>query len=177
MSEKEEALAKTNSLVLVLVEEAAKGTFGSGAHICLNAGIGGFYFNPTATYNGKSYGLSKLKTEGQGTSPDRPIYSQLVLDIPFGVAYRQYITKYSSYAIELLAHKSFTDYLDDVSTTYYDNDAILANQGEAAGYLADPNTSGAKRNAGSKRGNPKQNDNYFSISFTYRYTIHNNSLF
>jgi hypothetical protein len=125
-----------------------------------------FYFNSTASYNGKTYGLSKLKTEGQGYSSDRPIYSQRVLDIPFGVDYRQYITKYCSYGIELLAHKSFTDYLDDLSTTYYDNDLFRTNQGETAAYLADPNTSGVKRSTGSKRGNPKQNDNFFAGSFT-----------
>lgn len=166
-----------NALVELKVPTSSRGTFGAGGHLCLNAGIGGFYFNPKATYNGKAIGLSKLRTEGQGSSPDRPLYAQMVIDIPFGIAYRQFITKYSSYGFELLAHKSFTDYLDDVSTTYYDNDLIRTNQGETAAYLADPNTSGAKRSAGSKRGNPKQNDNFFTVSFTYRYTIHSNRLF
>ena len=166
-----------NALIEVKMPLSSRGTFGSGSHICLNAGIGGFYFNPKATYNGQSYGLSKLKTEGQGSSNDRPIYSQLVLDVPFGIAYRYYMTKYSSYGFELMAHKSFTDYLDDVSTTYYDNETIRINNGEAAAYLADPNTTGIKRTAGSKRGNPKQNDNFFTVSFTYRYTIHSSRLF
>lgn len=166
-----------NALIELKMPLSSKGALGSGGHFCLNAGFGGFYFNPKASYNGKAYGLSQLKTEGQGTSPERPLYPQLVLDVPFGFTYRQYITKYSSYGIELLAHKSFTDYLDDVSTTYYDNEAIRASNGETAAYLADPNTSGIKRANGSKRGNPKQNDNFFTVSFTYRYTLHTASMF
>lgn len=166
-----------NAMGELKVPLSDRGTFGTGPFLCLNAGVGAIYFNPHATYNGKSYSLPALSTEGQGLPGGPDTYNKIVLDIPFGASFKYYVSKYRSFGLELTAHKSFTDYLDDVSTNYYDNSGILNSRGDAAAYLADPNTTGAKRAAGSKRGNPNKNDNFFTLNFTYRYTLHSSRLF
>jgi hypothetical protein len=68
---------------------------------------------------------------------------------------------------------TFTDYIDDASTIYYDNDKLRAEKGDAAADLADP-SSGENPNwtaAGSPRGNPKNNDHYLSIFVTFTYNL------
>lgn len=51
------------------------------------------------------------------------------------------ITPLTSVFFELISRKCFTDYLDDVSTVYYDNASLAAINGEESAELADPNTS------------------------------------
>ena len=66
-------------------------------------------------------------------------------------------------------HKTFTDYLDDVSTTYYLNGRSIAANNQA-GLMSDPTRD---HNPGMQRGNEKNNDWYafFGISFTYKFDL------
>jgi hypothetical protein len=73
-----------------------------------------------------------------------------------------------SFGVELQARKTFTDYLDDTSTQYADNDAIQQNSGTKAATLADPNLTNTPRKTGIKRGNPENPDNYFFLTLTMR---------
>ena len=66
-------------------------------------------------------------------------------------------------------HKTFTDYLDDVSKTYYlDGPAI--NKDDPTQYLSDPTLS---YTPGMQRGNSRTNDWYsFSgITLTYKFNL------
>ena len=73
--------------------------------------------------------------------------------------------------------KAFSDYIDDVSGVYYDNNAIIAaNDGnQEAGLLADPaNRNGDKAswtNPGERRGSEKSDDFYMTFMFTVSYKI------
>ncbi len=77
----------------------------------LTLGMGAFYFNPTAEWNGTSYSLRKLKTEGVS-------YSPVNICFPIGIGIKWGVNQYLNAGVELVHRITLTDYLDDVSTTY-----------------------------------------------------------
>lgn len=94
--------------------------------VFLFAGVAGIYFNPEAQMNGEWYELQPLGTEGQGSElyPDRKKYRRVNLAIPFGLGIRLSINDKTTLGFELGFRKTFTDYLDDISTTYPDIDFL-----------------------------------------------------
>jgi opacity protein-like surface antigen len=99
------------------------------------AGIGVFRFNPyTSDSTGLRHYLQPLGTEGQGLTqyPDRKPYKLTQLAIPFGAGLRLRVSETVTLAYEFNLRKSFTDYLDDVSTTYVDPLALGAARGPKA---------------------------------------------
>ena len=120
-----------------------------------------FYFNPKADWNGTMYELQPLGTEGQGLKPNTELYSRFSTALVRGIGFRKGITHDISLGLELSLRKTFTDYLDDVSGTYYDYESLLSQRGEAAAELS--YRGGGTNEAyptGGMRGNPAQNDNY-----------------
>jgi hypothetical protein len=95
-------------------------------------GLALFHFNPY-TYDtaGNKFFLRPLSTEGQGLTeyPDRKTYGRIQLSLPFGVGVRFRITDNAWLGYEIGMRKTFTDYIDDVSTTYVNPAALLANRG------------------------------------------------
>ena len=75
------------------------------------AGIGGFYSNPKAFYNGQWVPLRPLRTEGVS-------YSPIGLNIPAGLGFYFTFSKKHRIGFEYNYRTTFTDYLDDISTTY-----------------------------------------------------------
>jgi hypothetical protein len=125
----------------------------------LTLGTGFIYFNPKAEYNGKNYSLKKLSTEGQGLSNGAKEYSKISLVIPYGIGASKDINEKMAMFFELTNRKCFTDYLDDVSTVYYDNASLAANYGQESAALAD-RTIGDKHVNGGKRGNSGKKDSF-----------------
>jgi len=125
------------------------------------AGIGIFHFNPQAEYNGQTYDLRNLSTEGQGTAanPGSKRYNLTQACIPFGMGFKWALGKYFGIALESGMRKTFTDYLDDVSTVYPDPAALNS---PAAVALADPSLNKDPKisNVERQRGNSKSKDWY-----------------
>lgn len=157
-----------------VIEEKVKSRYArKGKKFPLNiyffGGMGFFYFNPEAKYyDGKWYKLKPLNTEGQGLAgsegKDYPLFQFCV---PLGIGFKFPINREWSIGIEYSITKTFTDYIDDVSTTYYDNDAIRAAYGDVAAYFADPSTTPTREapikggtKAGEKRGETTYNDSF-----------------
>ena len=123
------------------------GLFGTDYHWTpyLFGGLGVFSFNPKAQWTDPNTGetawheLRPLCTEGQGLSayPDRSTYSLLQLDMPFGLGVKLMPNKKFTIAVEYGFRKTWTDYLDDVSTTYVDNELLHDVYGDASAGLAD----------------------------------------
>ncbi|MCB0770702.1 MAG: hypothetical protein KDC00_09880 [Flavobacteriales bacterium] len=116
-----------------------KGTKSSRVGFYAFVGIGGFYFDPKTQFQNTWVRLKPLGTEGQGLEGGAPEYNNFQVCIPMGFGIRKALSKQISYGLEIQYTKTFTDYIDDVSTVYYDNDALLAAHGEIGAYLADPN--------------------------------------
>lgn len=122
-------------------------------------GIGYFLFAPKRKINGTEYDLQSIGTEGQHLGNQYPApYKLQQFSIPFGIGFKIKVNKNIDVGAETGFRKTFTDYLDDVSTLYPDKTALYNAEGPVALYLSDssidPNTSL------SPRGNPKNNDWY-----------------
>jgi hypothetical protein len=96
----------------------------------LFTGISVFKFNPMAQLNGEEYELQPLTTEGQ-----RP-YKRLQLAVPIGGGIKFSVGRIGI-GLEVGARRTYTDYLDDVSTVYPDLGLLLANKGATAVALSD----------------------------------------
>lgn len=140
------------------------------------AGVGGFYFNPKTQFNNSWIALQPLGTEGQGLPDGAKSYSLFQFCIPMGVGIRKAISKQWSGGLELQYTKTFTDYIDDVSGTYYDNDALREAHGDVAAYLADPNlgafSAGNPRPMGDQRGDSKDLDAYLFLKAQFHYKLY-----
>ncbi len=134
-----------------------------------NTGAGIMIFRPMARYDGELIKLRPLGTEGQNYLAGRSQYSRFAPVLPFGFGYRYKFFNGSSLSFDLNLRKSFTDYLDDVSTNYADVEIIRQESGDAAAYLADPSADGFS--IGAQRGDSKDNDQYFLIGFRYEFPI------
>lgn len=141
-------------------------------------GVGAFWFNPKADYNGTWYALQPLGTEGQTLKPGTQKYSRVSVAVPIGIGIKNAINHRWSVGLELGIRKTFTDYIDDVSTTYYDKNLIAAAFGPAAGYFADPSLGliqappGFEPNGiGQQRGDSSDNDAYLFAHITVNYKI------
>lgn len=148
---------------------------GGSNEFILFVGIGGFYFNPKGKNpaTGQWEKLYPLHTEGQGLPGGPKQYSRFALSIPIGIAYKKTINKLWCVGLEFNYRKTFTDYIDDVSTTYYpDQAAMLQAYGTKSVMMADPSlgniptaTSPNADGTGAQRGD-KEKDTYMSIQVT-----------
>lgn len=103
------------------------------------AGLALYHFNPfTFDSTGNKRDLRPLSTEGQGLSqyPDRKMYKLNQLAIPFGVGVRIAANDFVTVGVEVGVRKLFTDYIDDVSKTYVDEQVLLQARGPLAVELA-----------------------------------------
>lgn len=142
------------------------------------AGLAAYRFNPYA-YNGTSdkIFLKPLSTEGQGIPgyPNREQYSLTQVALPFGGGIKFAISDNLRVGLEMGIRKLFTDYFDDVSTTYADPNDLLAARGQLAvdmSYRGDevPSGSPAYPTKGDQRGGEKSKDYYYfsGLHLTYR---------
>lgn len=139
-------------------------------------GLGMFYFNPKAKDlredgDGKWHSLRPLCTEGQGLVPTREKYSLLQICIPLGIGVKFALDKRWSVGLEYGVRKTFTDYIDDISITYFDKNELLKQKGDLSVYFANPAKNTLSPNVtapGQQRGDPRDKDSYmFGIISLY----------
>lgn len=146
------------------------------------AGVGGYYSNPKANYNGSWVKLRPLQTEGVK-------YSAIGLNIPAGLGFYFTFQKKHRIGYELNYRTTFTDYLDDISTTYKDPSTLsstesvaLSNRTGELGTAIDPSFAknfGYDSGTGTeqKRGDQSHKDSYLTMSLSYSYVIRGKSSF
>jgi hypothetical protein len=146
------------------------------------AGIAVYRFNPYVQDSGTKLFLQPLSTEGQGLAayPDRKPYALTQFAIPFGGGIKYNINENIRLGLEVGLRRLFTDYLDDVSSFYADEDLLLAAKGpksvqyayrggEVPGETVNyPDIGYPIKDA--DRGNPKTNDWYYftGLHLTFR---------
>ncbi len=130
-------------------------------------GLGGFYFDPKANLDGNTYNLQPLQTEGES-------YSKLGVAIPFGMGIKLRLSERALVSIEYGIRKTFTDYIDDVSSSYpTDPDALS----QIARKLSDRSVKqqGAEgSNWGTQRGNSQTTDWYSFVGITLSFNVSTN---
>lgn len=142
-------------------------------------GVGVFWFNPQGrATNGRWYNLKPLSTEGQGLSPEIQPYSNFQVTIPYGLGFRYRPNREWAYGFAIGPRFTFTDYIDDCSTVYFDNDIIRSQKGDIAAYFADPSKGeiSGQTLTGEQRGDPEDKDTYIFAYFTINYALSSSNI-
>lgn len=136
-------------------------------------GISGFMFNPQAVLDDEWTDLQPLGTEGQGSAqyPERNKYSLHQLAIPMGIGLKIFTNEFTNVGIEMGVRRTFTDYLDDVSTNYPDLGALAETNPTAAALSYRGPVSKAAQRSGGQRGNSEVNDMYFFSGVTFSFNL------
>jgi len=135
----------------------------------ITAGVAVFHYDPYAyTLSGEKVYLRPLRTEGEGLPqyPDRKMYNLNQIAIPFGFGVTYAISDNFMVGAEINFRKTFTDYIDDVSSQRYADTAILRSlRGDLSAKMSfrsdetsDPYTFSDRIT----RGNPDKKDAYYS---------------
>ncbi|WP_443946217.1 DUF6089 family protein [Pedobacter sp. AW1-32] len=130
----------------------------------LFAGAGLLVFKPTFTWDGETYRLDRMATEGQESG-----YKNAVLTIPYGIGIRYNYKDTWCVFTEIGYRTPMTDYLDDVSGKYPDVPVVIGNQQNPYN-LSDPslNKIGV---AGTQRGDFRKRDTYLFVSVGISFTF------
>ena len=145
-------------------------------------GIGAFSYNPYAYYQGKKVYLRPLGTEGQNigyvdpsTGKTRKPYGSVAVCVPIGVGIKYNVSNNVNLSFQIAHRLTFTDYLDDVSTTYLgvDKFPLLNGQVPIAGLLQDRSyeTGSVIGVEGRQRGFSKQKDQYIIAELGVSFSI------
>jgi hypothetical protein len=149
-------------------------------------GIGAMKFNPKAKdpATGQWVKLQPLRLEGEGMAeyPNSKPYKLTQMTLPFGGGIKYWVKENMYVGIELLHRVTFTDKLDNVSAPYYVDpalfntylssaDAAVASRMYYRGlYAVNPATS-SQQIQGFQRGDPTENDAFFSTSVRIGWTL------
>ncbi len=154
-----------------------------GAHFAtpyVFAGVAIYHFNPytTDTSGNKTY-LKPLSTEGEGFVAGKNNYNLTQMAIPFGAGVKFSLSDNVNVGVEIGYRKLFTDYLDDVSSTYVDQTTLLSNRGSEAVELAYRANELKNGNpyppAGTIRGGAKRKDWYYFTGITASFRLFSGS--
>jgi hypothetical protein len=154
-------------------------------------GIGMMKFKPQGKYydpNGRArwVDLEPLRLEGQGFKeyPDRPEYKLTTMEIPMGFGAKYYIKENMYVGLEVLHRKTFTDYIDDVSTNYIDNNLfsqyLTPEQTAMANQLYyrenfTPGGSQTRPSTNEQRGDPTEMDSFFSTILRFGWRLNDSN--
>lgn len=150
-------------------------------------GVGLFHFDPEAQdVDGNWVKTHPLKLEGQGFAqyPKSKPYKLTQMNVMAGVGVKYYLSDTKYIGFEILHRKLFTDYVDDVSQKYYVDpiyfdqnlpaaDAVKARRLAYKGTYTLPGSRPYYTVA--ERGDPTENDAYFSTLLRFGWRLNNNS--
>ncbi|TXB65170.1 hypothetical protein FRY74_07025 [Vicingus serpentipes] len=152
------------------------GRYSTDFNLYLFGGVGAFYSNPKGqNANGDWVELQPLQTEGVS-------YSKINFSIPAGLGFYYTIDRKYRLGLEMGWRTTFTDYIDDVSNTYandYDGISNKTTQALLDKVNAENDVNNLLTNfdAGSRRGNPDDNDSYLTATVNFSWAIRGRSNF
>ena len=139
----------------------------------LFVGLSLFRHNPKGEFEDRWLDLQPLGTEGQGIEGFEDRYNLTQISIPFGVGFKFNIWRNFGGAVEWGMRRTFTDYLDDVSTNYVNAVVLQEENGPLAAIMADRSlepTGPEGTNSEMQRGESNRNDWYTfaGVMITYK---------
>jgi hypothetical protein len=117
------------------------------------------------------FSLQPLGTEGQNVGYDgRKPYSLVNLNFPFGMGVKVSVSNRFGITAFWEMHKTLTDYIDDVSKTYY-LEGTEIDPKQVDQYMSDPTMS---YSPGMQRGNSKNQDwySFTGITISYKFALY-----
>lgn len=141
-------------------------------------GVSGFYFNPKSIdpSNGQLVELRPLKTEGQGLKGGAKPYGNFNVAIPLGLGMRRSFKRTTGFKLELAYRFTFTDYIDDVSTVYYDPNILATQVSPQAAYFSNPQLGNLWPRVtwpGQQRGDSSDKDGYMFLMASFWFKLEN----
>lgn len=140
----------------------------------LTGGFGTFYYEPYTTYNERRYNLRPLGTEGQNSAEyaDRK-YKPYSFCIPVGAGVKYWMGPGVNLGFEIVNRFTFTDYLDDVSTTYVGAENFVYNpmNPSVASVLQDRSVGQKLGREGKQRGDSGSKDQYLMVQFSLSFQL------
>ena len=139
----------------------------------VTAGLGVFHFNPRTRFENNVFDLRKLGTEGQGLVGFPEFYSNIAVSIPFGAGVIFKLNEQMSISGEVVCRYTTTDYLDDVSGSYVNQEVFRQNGRNLTALVADRTWEYLgkpyERSTGSQRGGKDKNDFFvgYTVNITY----------
>ncbi len=136
----------------------------------LFGGVSFFTFEPQS-FGGTA--LQPIGTEGQNIGfAGRSPYDQYSFAFPFGFGFKYSLSERLGITFEWGMRKTFTDYIDDISTTYYLQGSGI-DPSDPGQILSDPTMN---HDAYMQRGDSKTNDwyNYTGVTITYKFDLRSN---
>ena len=163
----QEPLGKLNTL-----SAKRRGHSGSEWGLYGLGGIAPFIYNPLGqAENGGWYRLRPLRTEGQGLEGGPAEYKSVGLAFMLGAGAKYIINRQLNIGLEAAIRYTNTDYLDDVSGTYYDFSQTSEDVSSLTTQMADKRQSDKRGTSGGIRGNPENNDVYMAFFITLNYKL------
>ena len=145
------------------------------------AGLGVLYFNPKGEVPVDGWGGASLNESAGDFVALQPLqtegvdYSRIAIVVPMGAGIKFKAGPFFNIGVEGSYRLTFTDYLDDVSSTYLLHSSLSSEPLRQA--LADRrhelegNLPPLGAEEGQKRGNPNDNDGYFMLNIKLEYYI------
>lgn len=149
----------------------------------LSGGIGVFHFNPKTMLDGQEIELAPLHLEGQGFPEytKRKPYSLVQFYVPLAIGVKYFLNNKYALSTGVRIRVTFTDYIDDISTTYIDpslfdkyltpSEAILAKQ------LYSRSLQPWKVKPNIDKAHTKDKDGYMDIFLTFSMRIGSNTIY
>ena len=134
----------------------------------ITGGVSMFFYNPESL---SGVDLRSLGTEGQNLGFDgRKPYDKYSFALSFGFGFKYSLTERVGLTFVWVMRNAFTDYIDDVSTTYYLYGQTI-DPNNAAQVLSDPTMN---HKPFMQRGDDKTMDwyNFTGISLTYKFDLY-----
>lgn len=140
----------------------------------LMAGVGIYSFNPYALDAfGKKTDLQPLGTEGQliSNTDSKDPYKLTQFNIPAGIGLKFKISESFTAGLEFCTRLLYTDHLDDVSSIRYPDQNQLSPEARFFSYRGQEINPNAVLTPDMKRGNPNNEDNFYSSSLVITYRL------
>ncbi|MBS1531657.1 MAG: outer membrane beta-barrel protein [Bacteroidetes bacterium] len=129
-------------------------------------GVGIVGYNPQAVYQGHTYDLRPLTTEGES----KP-YSSAALTVPYGVGFKYNFSGKWNFIADIGYRNPYTDYLDDVSKNYAPKSSFTNPIAQALSDRSGENTGVYIGAPGTQRGDMRPHDTYWFVGLTISFTI------
>jgi hypothetical protein len=130
-------------------------------------GIGVVGYNPQANYQGQTYDLRPLMTEGES----KP-YSKLAFSIPYGAGVKYNFSGKWNFNADIGYRHPSTDYLDDVSGVYPNRTKLSSDLARALSDRSGEVNGGLDIGSpGSQRGDLRPKDTYLFINLGISFTF------
>ena len=130
-------------------------------------GLGAVGYNPQASYQGHTYDLRPLRTEGES----KP-YPDFAATFPYGVGFKYNFSGKWNLIADIGYRNPSTDYLDDVSGNYPVKSQLPSDLSRALSDRSGEVNNGFNIGSpGSQRGDLRPKDTYMFVGFSISYTF------